>query len=228
MVEAVIISALNLVLVVLLLGEFPPVGFLMLLFWAMSFGGAVGYYFTQRRPFAILSFVGFVLFFPISLIGIVGVRKMMNRHELAQLGAAGQPDQVYIYNQRNVWGFLILGIISIIVEIGQRFIFSASVGIAGVMGAALIIAFFYFRRLHVLRISEPYFVLQTDPMTSVKVVFNRDITRIRTGKKLAQIWTAGQEKPLAIRWDLFGTADRDGVRTFLQSIPREKSISPSP
>lgn len=66
MTSVIVISLINLVLVIIFLIEFLPMGILALVFWLMSVGGAFGYARTKKEGFITLSNIGFLLFIPLS------------------------------------------------------------------------------------------------------------------------------------------------------------------
>ncbi|AKJ30162.1 hypothetical protein [Caldimonas brevitalea] len=59
-------------------------------FLFLSLIGTLGYAATRRTPFAVMAFIGFIVFVPIGLIGVFGMRKMMAADNERGLAVQGQ------------------------------------------------------------------------------------------------------------------------------------------
>jgi hypothetical protein len=218
MTSVAIVSAFNLILVILLFTEIPILGTVLLVFWLVSILGTALFHRTGQRAYAVAAIGGFVLFLPISLIGMYGVRQMMNDRQLARLPGRDTPQKEYGYNQKLAWAYLLVGIGAVLAEIVLRLFLPSGMAIAGIVGVGLIIAFFFYRRLKVLRLYPDYFILQLGPMASPKVVSFRDIEHTGLNEKYVQVRSGAEKNPLKISWSLFNKDQLDEIKPFFETI----------
>lgn len=221
--QAAIISTINLLLVVAIFTEAPPLGWILLAFWSMSFFGALGFHYTKKKAFAIISYIGFGLFIPLGMIGIYGVKKMSETQELGEMSPNESPNRIFLYNQKYAKLYLLLGITSILFEFAQRFFLGRSVGLTGAIGGIMIIMYFLFKKMPVLQVFREHFILKIAPMSSIKIVNFSDIQRSESSRKQALLWLNSEPKPVKIPWQVFNDKERDEVGDLLKPPAITKS-----
>jgi hypothetical protein len=198
-------------------------GGILLVFWLVSILGAILFHRTGQRAFAIAAIVGFVLFLPIGLIGMYGVRQMMNDRQLAQLPGSDRPQKVYVYNQKLAWAYLLVGIGAVLVEIMLQLFLPTGMALAGIVGVGLIIAFFFYRKMKVIRLYPDYFILQIGPMAAPKVVKFRDVEHTGLNKKQVLLRAKTERNPLKISWSLFNKDQLDEIQRLFETIGTRSS-----
>jgi hypothetical protein len=122
------------------------------------------------------------------------------------------------YNQKLAWTYLLVGIVAVVVEIILRLFLPSGMAVTGIVGVGLIIAFFLYKRMKVIRIYADYFILQIGPMASPKVVKFREIEHTGIDQKYVWVQSVTEKNPLKISWSLFNENQRDEMKLFFQTI----------
>ncbi len=217
MTAVAIISALNLALIVAIFTEIKIFATILFGFWALGLGGAIAFQRTRKKGWAYAGIAGFVPFFPIGLVGVYGIRKMIDESRMEQLPGQAVPQKIYGYNQTLAWTYLGLGLMSIVVEFAIQFFVASIPTLAGAAGGMLIIIFFLHRKLKVIQVFPDYFILQYGALASPQIIRHIDIEQIEANKKQVLVRTTIRKKPVKIPLSLFNTGDRDEVRLFLET-----------
>jgi|GEM_PF-6369482 len=51
---------------------------ILLIFWLCSFLGSIAYIITKNKEFGIVAIIGFLIFIPIGLLGIIHIKKLID------------------------------------------------------------------------------------------------------------------------------------------------------
>jgi hypothetical protein len=188
-------------------------GAILTFIWLISAVGLIGFHKTGKKGFAIAAYAGFVPFFPIGLLAVIGIRRKMEQAEQTN-ESTPEPLEIFYFSRRflNIW--LILGCCFIAAQAATQ-IWLKFPNPVGAVGLVFVIVSITLRKSRLIEIFPDNFTYKPGPLAASKRIYLSDIKEIVETKKKLTLQFKGGFRQQKIMMDLLASSDRPKLKAFL-------------
>ena len=213
-----VILALNLLFSVAFFSEHWVIGATLTFIWLISAIGLVGFHKTGKKGFAYTAYAGFLPFFPIGLLAIIGIRRRLEQG-MTSVEAMPEPIKIIHFSRRFLKTWLILGLCLIAVQIITQ-LWMCFPNPMGAVGLVFVIVSLALRKSVLIEVFPDNFTYKPGVLTSKKRICYSDILDVQKTKKQFSLKLKGSNRRQKIMLDLLESSDREAL---IASLSKQNS-----